>query len=233
MRSPGQRRALGLIERGHEERVPGELHRPDVAGVVSRPAHLTPVAGIVQIWHGTMDAVEYRCRDERRIMASRARCFETLLDLATYPRWWTLVTVTPEGTSTRLSPGVRFRFAGARPGGQRVEWPAEVLEVEEPARIELAYAGGEYLGRTAWELDESGAGTVVAYVYRGVRPVSRRAHDHFARWGTRLHSVAMQDDALAGLARLLEGRGAELDDEAWRADVRRRVAAGIRALEAG
>jgi hypothetical protein len=43
----------------------------------------------------------------------------------------------------------------------------------------------------------------------------------------------MQEDALAGLARLLGGPGAELDDAAWRKDVQRRVAAGIRGLEVG
>jgi len=112
----------------------------------------------------------------------------------------------------RLEPGSRFRFSGARPGGDRVEWSAEVLEVDSPTRIELAYAGGEYIGRTAWELAGVGDETLVTYVYRGVRPISPRAEEHFARWGTRLHSVAMQEDALAGLARFLGGPGAELDD---------------------
>jgi uncharacterized protein YndB with AHSA1/START domain len=178
-----------------------------------------------------VDAIEYRCRDERRIAASRARCFETLSDLSTYARWWTLVSVASEDESTHLRRGFRFRFSGARPGGERFEWSAEVLEVEPPARIEMAYTGGEYLGRTAWELEEIEGGTVVAYIYRGVRPISDKARAHFARWGTRLHTVAMQEDALAGLARLLGGPGAELDDDAWRQDVQRRVAVGIRALE--
>jgi uncharacterized protein YndB with AHSA1/START domain len=176
------------------------------------------------------DVVDYRCRDERCIAASRVRCFETLADLSTYSRWWTLVTVTPEGSSTRLHPGTRFQFSGARPGGERFEWLAEVLAIDAPARIELAYAGGEYLGRTAWELEEVAGGTLVAYIYRSVRPNSQRGHDHFARWGTRLHSIAMQEDALAGLARLLEAPRTALDDEAWRQDVHRRVAAGIRGL---
>jgi len=180
-----------------------------------------------------VDDPEFRCRDERTIAAPRRRCFETLIDLSTYLRWWTLVTVTPEAGEPRLTRGVRLRFSGARPGGDLVEWSAEVLEIEEPARIELAYAGGAYVGRTAWELREAGAATVVAYLYRGVRANSPRSRDHFARWGTRLHAVAMQEDALAGLARVLGGPGSELDDEAWRADVRRRVAAGIRALERG
>ena len=182
---------------------------------------------------GTLDTVEYRCRDERTIAASRVRCFETLADMSTYGRWWTLVTVTPEGGSSRLIPGVRFRFAAARPGGERVEWFAEVVAVEAPVRIELAYAGGEYVGRTAWELEAVGDATRVAYVYRGVRPNSPRAREHFARWGTSLHAVAMQEDALAGLARLLGGPGAELDDEAWRRDVRERVTAAVRGLERG
>jgi hypothetical protein len=42
----------------------------------------------------------------------------------------------------------------------------------------------------------------------------------------------MKEDALAGLTRLLGGPGAEMDDDAWRKDVQRRVAAGIRALDA-
>ena len=37
-------------------------------------------------------AVEYRCRDERRIAAPGAPCFEMLVDLTTYTRWWTLAT---------------------------------------------------------------------------------------------------------------------------------------------
>lgn len=189
----------------------------------------TARADRAELRHGMM---EYRCRDQRWIAASRVRCFATLLDLSTYSRWWTLVAVTPEGSS-QLRPGVRFQFSGARPGGARFKWSAEVLEIEAPARIELAYTGGEYVGRTAWELEAVGSGTVVTYVYRGIRPISQRARDHFARWGTRLHSVAMQEDALAGLARLLGGPRVELDDEAWRKDVQRRVAAGIPALEAG
>lgn len=141
--------------------------------------------------------------------------------------------MTPEGGDPRLRRGARFQFSGARPGGERFEWLAEVLAIKAPARIELAYAGGEYTGLTAWELADDGEATVVAYVYRGVRPNSARARAHFERWGTRLHSVAMQEDALAGLARLLGGPGCELDDAAWRQDVRRRVADGIRALDAG
>ena len=177
-----------------------------------------------------MESTEYRCRDEGEVPAPRLACFETLMDLSTYARWWTLVAVTPVGPPL-LNPGVGFRFSGARPGGQRFEWSARVLEVEPPTRIELAYTGGEYIGRTAWELAELPNSTLVAYVYRAVQANSSKAADHFGRWGTRLHAVAMREDALAGLARIFGGPGADLDDEAWRRDVRRRVAAGIRALE--
>jgi uncharacterized protein YndB with AHSA1/START domain len=172
----------------------------------------------------------HRCRDEALVPAPRERCFDVLVDLATYARWRTLVTVAADGPSSRLAPGVRFRFAGARPGGEEVAWSAEALAVERDRRIELAYTGGEYVGRTAWELADAAGGTVVAYVYRDVRAASARSREHFARWGTRLHSVAMREDALAGLARLFGGPGAALDDAAWRADVRRRVAAAIRGL---
>ena len=91
-----------------------------------------------EVSRAKMELSEHSCRDEGEVPAPRSACFETLLDLSTYARWWTLVTVTPVGPHSRLSPGVRFRFHGARPGGQRFEWSAEVLEVEAPARIELA-----------------------------------------------------------------------------------------------
>ena len=199
-------------------------------------------AGLVIAWDrkrptrgstsGVPHETVYRCRDECTLAAPRQRCFAVLSDLSTYARWWTLVAVTPERGGPLLSPGVRFRFAGARPGGDIVEWSAEVLELDAPARIELAYAGGAYVGRTAFELDEVDGGTRVAYVYRGVSPCSAHAVEHFARWGTRLHSVAMHEDAFAGLARFLGGAGSELDDDAWRALVRRKVATAIRALDA-
>jgi len=169
---------------------------------------------------------EYRCRDEIVVPAAIDRCFGLLADLATWAGWWTLVTVTPDGVDTRLAPGLRFRFTGGD-----VSWPVRVLEVVPSSRIELAYEGETYLGRTAWELGAAGLdATRVAYVYRGVRPVSAHAEAHFARWGTRLHSVALQEDALAGLVRLAGGAGSALDDAAWRRAVRRRVAAGIAAL---
>jgi hypothetical protein len=45
--------------------------------------------------------------------------------------------------------------------------------------------------------------------------------------------ASMREGALKGLARILGGPGAELDDETWRSAIRRQVAAGIRALGVG
>ncbi|MEW6273132.1 MAG: SRPBCC family protein [Thermodesulfobacteriota bacterium] len=174
-----------------------------------------------------MDAPEHRTRDEALIPAPIHACFAALADLATYARWWTLVRVVPLGAGTLLAPGVRFRFVGGRPGGAELSWEARVLELDEPRRIELAYVAGELLGRTAWELASEGAATRVAYVYRGVRANGAASAASFARFGTRLHNAAMQEDALAGLARYLGGAGCELDDEAWRREVGRRVAARL------
>jgi uncharacterized protein YndB with AHSA1/START domain len=173
---------------------------------------------------------EVRCRDAVVIEAPPAACFAPLVDLATYPRWWTLIAVTPLAGGPRLAPGVRFRFAGARPGGTTVAWVVEVLEVLPPERIELAYAEGDLLGRVAWELVPVAGGTEVAYVYRGVRANSAATRASFARFGTGLHHVAMREDALAGLRRLVTGRAAETDDGGWRTHVAERVAVGVRAL---
>jgi uncharacterized protein YndB with AHSA1/START domain len=180
-----------------------------------------------------MDAPEHRTRDEALIAAPADACFAALADLATYPRWWTLVRVTPLSGTTSLAPGVRFRFSGARPGGAEVSWDAEVREIQAPRWIELGYVAGELLGRTAWELAPEGPATRVAYVYRGVRANGASSAASFARFGTRLHNVAMREDALAGLARFLGGPGSELDDVAWRERVAARVAAGVRASGRG
>lgn len=182
----------------------------------------------------------WRCRDARVIAAPIERCFATLLDLATYPRWWTLVAVTRlDAATTRLEPGARLRFAGARPGGAPVAWTATVRAVEAPqrdpataasrARIALAYDGGSLVGDTAWELAPADGGTEVAYRYLGVRATEEHSRASFARFGTRLHSCAMQLDALAGLERLLV-HGAVADD-AWRASVGDALAAALRAPE--
>src|SRR5262249_48110106 len=97
---------------------------------------------------GTLsDDPEFRCRDAIVLAAPAARCFAPLVDLATYPRWWTLVRAEPLVGGPALVPGVRFRLTGARPSGPPVAWVVEVLEVAPPHRIELAYAEGDLLGR--------------------------------------------------------------------------------------
>jgi len=168
-----------------------------------------------------------RCRDEAVIAAAPERMWEILTDLGTWSRWWTLVEVVPLGP-TELAPGVRFRFQGQRPGRPPTGWTIEVVELDPPRRIELAYVEGDLIGRTAWELDAVDGGTRAAYVYHGVEARSEGSDATFARYGTRLHSVAMQVDALAGLARLVAG---EPLDEAWRAEVRARMDAGVAALD--
>src|SRR5215470_4562377 len=139
-------RVARLTSRSRPTPKAGAAHRPDVEAGTCR-----------------MQSSEYRCRDEGVIPAPRLACFEILMDLSTYARWWTLVAVTPVVPHSRLNAGTRFRFLGVRPGGQRFEWSVQVLEVESPVRIELAYTGGEYIGRTAWELAELGNVTRVAY----------------------------------------------------------------------
>jgi uncharacterized protein YndB with AHSA1/START domain len=170
---------------------------------------------------------EQTCRDEGMIPASTAEVFAVLSDLTTWNKWWTLVSVVPEGATT-LAPGVRFRFEGQRPGGPVTGWTVEVLEVVPSSRIELAYVAGDLIGRSAWELEPDGAGTRAAYVYRGVHAEAPHSAATFSRYGTRLHSVAMQVDALAGLARYVQG---EPLDDAWRAEVAARMAAGVKDLD--
>jgi len=94
-------------------------------------------------------------------------------------------------------------------------------------RSELAYVDGDLVGRAAWEIETADGGTNTAYVYRGVHATSEASGETFARYGTRLHSVAMHVDALDGLARYVRG---EPLDEGWRETVRERMNAGVAAL---
>ena len=174
-----------------------------------------------------MEAEDQYCRDEAVIPAPPARVWDALTDLSTWAKWWTLVSVVPLGANT-LAPGVRFRFEGQRTGRPPTVWTVEVLDMDPLRRIELAYVDGDLVGRTAWELDADAGGTRAAYVYRGVHATSPESGQTFVRYGTRLHSVAMQVDALDGLARYV--RGDPLDAE-WRATVRERMDAGVAALD--
>ena len=169
---------------------------------------------------------EQRCRDGAVVPAPPGRVWEVLTDLTTWAEWWTLVDVVPLGPTT-LAPGVRFRFEGARPGRPPTVWTVEVVALDPPARIELAYVEGDLVGRTEWSLEEAEGGTLATYVYHGVRATSEASGATFARYGTRLHSVAMQVDALAGLGRFVAGLPL---DEPWRAEVRARMDDGVAAL---
>jgi uncharacterized protein YndB with AHSA1/START domain len=177
-----------------------------------------------------MERLEHRCRDSAVIPAPIEACFAAIADLTTYGRWWTLVSIEPLLGGTELRFGVRFRFWGARPGGSEITWIAQVMDVDEPRRIELAYVSGDLLGRAAWELEPAPEGTRVSFVYRAVRPNSPAAEANFRHFGTRLHSIGMREDAFAGLAHHVAGTRPDLDDESWRAHVLARVAAAIRDL---
>jgi uncharacterized protein YndB with AHSA1/START domain len=172
----------------------------------------------------------YRCRDDVVVPATREACFAVLRDVGTYARWWTLLRAEPVEGGTRLSPGVRFRLSGARPGGTVVSWTVRVTAVHAPGWLELEYDGGDLLGTVGWELEAVEGGTRVAYVYYGVQPNGPAAADTFARHGTSFHSLAMREDALAGLVRLFGGAGSEVSDDVWRRQVRARMAAGTAAL---
>ena len=174
-----------------------------------------------------MEAADQYCRDEALVPAPPAQVWEALTDLSTWSQWWTLVSVVPLG-GTAVAPGVRFRFEGQRAGRPPTVWTVEVLEVEPLRRIELAYVDGDLVGRAAWEIETADGGTNTAYVYRGVHATSEASGETFARYGTRLHSVAMHVDALDGLTRYVRG---EPLDEAWRVTVRERMNAGVAALD--
>ncbi len=174
------------------------------------------------------DVAGQTCRDEAVIPASIDEVWAVLSDLTTYPHWWTLIQVVPLGAETRVLPGTPFRIEGSRPGGPTRGWNCEVLEVDAPNGYEIAYVSGDLVGRAAWELEPVGGGTKVAYVYRGVDPNEEGSANTFRRYGTRLHNVAMQADALSGLGRYINGE--PLDDE-WRADVQARMSAGVARLD--
>jgi uncharacterized protein YndB with AHSA1/START domain len=172
----------------------------------------------------------YEVTDEAVIPAPVDAVWTVLSDLATWLDWWTLIRVVPldPDTPTAVHPGQRFRIEGSRPGSTQTRgWNVEVREVVPHECIELEYTDGDLVGRTAWELRSVTDGTLVAYVYRGVHATNEESAATFAKYGTRLHSTAMACDALAGLARAVAGE--PLDDE-WRAEVQRRMAAGVAAL---
>ena len=174
---------------------------------------------------------EYEVTDEAVIPAPVDEVWAVLADLSTWLDWWTLIRVLPLDPDqlSVAQPGTRFRIEGSRPGATQTRgWNVAVREVHPNERIELEYTDGDLVGRTAWELEAVPDGTRAAYVYRGVHATVDESAATFAKYGTRLHSTAMACDALAGLARAVAGE--PLDDE-WRAEVQRRMAAGVSSLD--
>jgi uncharacterized protein YndB with AHSA1/START domain len=174
-------------------------------------------------------APEYRCRTEAVIPAPVDAVWAALADLAEWARWWVVVRVEAldPGAGTVLRPGFRFRITGSRPGGPTRGWGVEVLDVVPKERIDLLYAEGDLYGRTSWELAPVAAGTSVAYVYHGVRPLDEEMAAAWRRWGSGSHECNMRIATLPGLARYLSG---EPLDDAWRRQVEAAVAECIAAL---
>ena len=190
---------------------------------------------------------EFHCVDEQLIAAAPGECFSLLRRIREYGRWWRLVGIEPVRGGELLEVGSEFDFVGRRREGRAVRWRCAVRGLTPPGeaakeatgsaarrepelttpgagvgRIDLEYTEGDLAGPTGWEIEpapEKG-GTLVRYVYRGVRPTSPESARTFIAHGTRFHSHAMKHDALAGIARLLGGPGSELSDEAWDARVR-------------
>lgn len=173
----------------------------------------------------------FECVDQRTIDASPEACFSLLLRIREYGRWWRLVRIEPVGGGELLGVGSEFDFVGRRRTGRSIRWRCAVRRLLPPrlgsGRIDLEYTEGDLNGPTGWEIDPdaAGRGSIVRYVYRGVRAMSAESAVTFEQHGTDFHSHAMQHDALAGIARVLGGPGRDLTDEQWDAQVRAAVAA--------
>lgn len=157
------------------------------------------------------------CDDAAFIAAPAEAVFDVLLDIAGWNRWWE----TMRFESARSGPsqvGDRAIFDGVVS-----TWTAEVVAIDRPWSIRYRYVEGALVGDTEWRLTPVTGGCRAAYVYHGVRACTDRAATTFGRFGTALHTMVMQADALDGLRRLLTG--ARLD-AAWRQAVRDKVAAG-------
>jgi hypothetical protein len=144
----------------------------------------------------------YVHRDECAIRAPARACYELVLAIRRYGEWWRLVACEPLGPENVLHVGSRFRFSGGP-----VSWVVEVRELHPFWRIDLEYATGDMLGPVHWEFAEADRVTTVRYVYDGILPNSEYTRTSFSSGRSlRLHSAAMQNDAFAGMRRLLEKR---------------------------
>jgi len=170
--------------------------------------------------------MELVCRDETVIPAAPGVVYDVLTDLSTYECWNTSVEVEPLGPKS-LAPGVKFRYSGRDQDGKvTMTWVIEVESLTPERRIDLHYVEGDLVGPVGWELEPVDAGTLTAYVYRGVQPTNPRAAASFERFGLRVHNLAMQA-TLDGLSRHVRG---EQLGVAWRAEVAERIAQGVARL---
>ncbi|WP_375397481.1 SRPBCC domain-containing protein [uncultured Sphingomonas sp.] len=161
------------------------------------------------------------CEDATYIPASPDQVFDALLDIDGWNDWWVMMRFEPEAAGA-LVPGSRVVFDG---GVSR--WIAEVLRIDRPRSIRFRYAEGDLLGETEWRITPEPGGCRAAYVYHGVTANANRAAATFGTFGTKLHMMVMEKDALDGLVRKVTG--APLD-AAWRDSVRAAVAVGRAAL---
>jgi len=161
------------------------------------------------------------CEDAIFVPVSPDAVFDALLDVGRWNDWWVMMRFLPDGDGP-LESGKRIEFDG---GINR--WTVVVGAIGRPRRIGLRYAAGDLLGDAEWRIAPEKGGCRVSYVYLGVRAAAERAAATVGRFGTRLHTMVMQADALPGLVRLMTGRAL---DETWRQSVRDSVQAGREAL---
>ena len=161
------------------------------------------------------------CEDAIFVPARADAVFDVIRDARGCNDWWTVMRFegAPEGP---VRSGDKIVFDG---GVSR--WSVEVGEIDAPHRIALRYVEGALVGEAEWRVTPEPGGCRAAYVYLGVRACEDRAAQTFGRFGTRLHTMVMQADALPGLVRRVTG---EPTGEAWRRSVRDAVAAGREAL---
>ncbi|WP_174274700.1 SRPBCC family protein [Sphingomonas bacterium] len=161
------------------------------------------------------------CCDEAFVPASPETVFDALLDIGRWNDWWETMRFAYAGTGP-MRTGDRVTFDGAV-----IKWTVEVVSIDRPRAIRFRYVEGALVGDTEWRVTPAPGGCRAAYIYHGVCACEDRAASTFGRFGTELHSMVMQADALDGLARLTTGQRL---DAAWRQSVRDKVAAGRAAL---
>lgn len=157
------------------------------------------------------------CNDAVFVPAPADRVFDILLDIGRWNDWWETMRFETERPGP-LSVGDRALF-----DGNVSKWTVEVEAIDRPTSIRYRYLEGSLAGETEWRVTPAPGGCTAAYIYHGVRACQDRAANTFGRFGTALHTMVMQADALDGLVRLMTGRPL---DAAWRQSVRDAVAAG-------